>query len=94
VVRLVAALDIYDFSSIEISRGMWRWNVDIWGKIDDFVFGFFGGQFWDTIFFVDCKQNDLKLIFCEIQNLSGFAGIAYGVHIDTFLVGICAKRGY
>jgi hypothetical protein len=31
--------------------------------------------------------------FCKIQNWSGFAGIAYGVHIDTFFVGLCAKMG-
>jgi hypothetical protein len=29
--------------------------------------------------------------FCEIQNWLDFAGIAYGVHIDTFLVGLCAE---
>jgi hypothetical protein len=29
--------------------------------------------------------------FCEIQNWSGFAGIAYGVHMDTFFVGLCAE---
>jgi hypothetical protein len=31
--------------------------------------------------------------FCEIQNWSGFAGIAYGVRIDTFLAGLCAEIG-
>jgi hypothetical protein len=31
------------------------------------------------------------LVFCENQNWSGFAGIAYGVHIDTFVAGLCAE---
>jgi hypothetical protein len=31
--------------------------------------------------------------FCEIRNWSGFAVIAYGVHIDTFVVGLCAEKG-
>jgi hypothetical protein len=50
---------------------------DFWGKNSHL------GQFWDTNF----------LFFCEIQNWSGFADIAHGVHIDTFLVGLCAEMG-
>jgi hypothetical protein len=33
------------------------------------------------------------VFFCEILNWSSFPGIAYGVHIDTFLVGLCAEMG-
>jgi hypothetical protein len=38
-------------------------------------------------------------LFCKnvsktIQNWFCYAGILYGLHIDTFLVNICAKMGH
>jgi hypothetical protein len=53
-------------------------KVDFWGKNRRFL----------------AFQDNLEIhFFCENQNWSGFAGIAYGVHFDTFLVGLYAKMG-
>jgi hypothetical protein len=54
------------------------------------------GDFWGKnrrfLAFYDNFEIHFFLFFF-IQNWSGFAGIAYGVHIDTFLVGLCDKMG-
>jgi hypothetical protein len=38
-------------------------------------------------FFVFQKRKTIQNWFC-------YAGILYGLHIDTFLVNICAKMGH
>jgi hypothetical protein len=57
------------------------------------LFGQFGDKFFkkigETLFVLQKrKQNYLKLV------LLCHAGILYGLHIDTFVVNICAKMGH
>jgi hypothetical protein len=55
--------------------------------------GTFGAKIDDFLAFLDNFEIQFCTFFCEIQNWSGFASIAYGVYIDTFLVGLCAEMG-
>jgi hypothetical protein len=55
------------------------------------LFGQFGAtiknKFGETFLF--CKN-----VSKTIQNWFCYAGILYGLHIDTFLVNICGKMGH
>jgi hypothetical protein len=54
------------------------------------------GQFGDTIkfFFLVNLYLFCKNVLKTIQIWFCYAGIVYGLHIDTFMVNICAKMGH